>query len=110
MSQDNETGVDRLRIYLATLPPGPISDPAALERLLAACWDEFTGDYGGMEGYKLLGRMEDVTWGPPVLSFSVERHGGTVMGSSRAELQGWSGTPSSASRRAIAWSVRCNLG
>jgi hypothetical protein len=33
--------------------------------------------------------MEDVTWEPPVLRFSIERHGGTVMGSSRAEVQHW---------------------
>ena len=38
---------------------------------------------------KLLGRMEDVTWEPPILAFAVERHGRTVAGSSRADLQGW---------------------
>jgi hypothetical protein len=83
------TGVDHVRAYLATTQPGQITDTSDLERLLAACWDEFSGDYGGMEGYKLLGRMEDVTWEPPVLSFTVERHGRTVAGSSRADLQGW---------------------
>ena len=41
-----------------------------------------------MEAYK-LGRMEDISWNPPVLSFTIERHGGTVMGSTRAELQNW---------------------
>jgi hypothetical protein len=40
-------------------------------------------------GDKLLGRIEEVVWQPPVLSFTVERHGGTVLGSSRAELQHW---------------------
>ncbi len=83
------SGVDRLREYLATVPPGTIPSTTDLERLLAACWDEFTGDYGGMEGYKLLGRMEDVTWKPPILSFTVERHGRTVAGSTRADLQSW---------------------
>ena len=33
--------------------------------------------------------MEEVTWAPPKLSFAIERHGGTVMGSIRAELQRW---------------------
>jgi hypothetical protein len=90
MSEKEElTGLARLRAHLATVQPGRIIDTTDLERLLAACWDEFSGDYGGMEGYKLLGRMEDVTWEPPVLSFAVERHGRTVAGSSRADLQGW---------------------
>jgi hypothetical protein len=74
---------------LASIPPGPVSDTTELERLLAACWDELSGDDGGMEGYKLLGRMEVVAWNPPILSFAIERHGGTVMGSTRAEVQHW---------------------
>lgn len=90
MNENEEvTGVDRLRAHLATILPGKITDTSDLERLLAASWDEFSGDYGGMEGYKLLGRMEDVTWEPPILAFVVERHGRTVAGSSRADLQGW---------------------
>src|SRR5262245_47135423 len=81
--------MQRLLHYLVTISPGPIPDPADLERLLAACWPEFTGDDGGMTGEKLLGRMEEVVWQPPGLSFTVERHGGTVLGSSRATLQEW---------------------
>jgi hypothetical protein len=77
-----------LHRFLAASPPA-IPDPATLERLLAACWHEFKGDDGGMTGQKLLGRMEEVVWQPPILSFTVERHGGTVMGSSRASLQQW---------------------
>jgi hypothetical protein len=42
-----------------------------------------------MTGEKLQGRMEEGVWEPPVLSFTVERHGGTVQGSSRASLQQW---------------------
>ena len=33
--------------------------------------------------------MEGVEWNPPNLSFQIERHGGTVNGSSRAEMQHW---------------------
>ena len=33
--------------------------------------------------------MEKVVWAPPKLTFTIERHGGTVRGSSRAELQHW---------------------
>ena len=36
-----------------------------------------------------LGRMEKVEWQPPYLTFSIERHGATVKGSTRAELQNW---------------------
>ncbi len=76
--------------YLAGDGPGPVSDPTGLDKLLAAHWDQFDGSgEGGMEGYKLLNRMEAVTWNPPILSFVVERHGGTVCGSTRAELQHW---------------------
>src|SRR5262249_33354651 len=87
--KEEVTGVDRLRAHLATVQPGELADTADLEPLLAASWDEFTGDDGGMEGYKLLGRIEDVTWQPPKLTFTIERHGGTVLRSTRAALQQW---------------------
>lgn len=90
MSEDQElTGVDRLRAHLTTIQAGELADSADVERLLAASWDEFASDDGDMEGYKLLGRMDDATWQPPTLTFTIERHGGTVMGSTRAELQHW---------------------
>jgi len=78
-----------LQHHCATLPPGPVADIPTLERLLAAVWDELSGDDGGMEAYKLLNRMEKPNWNPPVLNFRIERHGGTVLGSSRAEIQEW---------------------
>lgn len=36
-----------------------------------------------------LGRMEGMRWEPPVLNFTIERHGAMIMGSTRAELQRW---------------------
>ena len=81
--------IDNLHDLLANIPPGPVGNTTDLERLLADCWPEFKGDDGGMEGWKLLGRMEEVVWKLPILSFAIERHGGTAMGSSRAELQHW---------------------
>ena len=33
--------------------------------------------------------MENIYWNPPLLSFEIERHGGTVNGSSRADLHVW---------------------
>ena len=47
--------MENLKQYLASIPTGPISNRADLEKLLAACWDQFGGDYGAMAGYKLLG-------------------------------------------------------
>jgi hypothetical protein len=80
---------DKLQDFLTGIPPGSITDTGVLDRLLADSWDEFEGDDGGMEGRKLIGRMEDVAWNPPLLTFAVERHGGTVLGSTRATLQEW---------------------
>jgi hypothetical protein len=36
-----------------------------------------------------LDRAEKFWWKPPVLTFTIERHGATVLGSSRADLQRW---------------------
>ena len=41
-----------------------------------------------MEAYKLQ-RMEDPWWKPPILTFTIVRHGGTSLGSTRVELQEW---------------------
>ena len=81
--------MDELKDYLNSLEPGPVEETTHLERLLAEVWDDLGGDNGGMAGHKLIGRMEDVQWNPPLLTFVIERHGGTVLGSTRAELQRW---------------------
>lgn len=82
-----------LRHYCAGLSAGPVSDVSTLERLLTVCWDDFRGDDGGMTSTKLVGRMEHVTWQPPKIVFRIERHGATVRGSSRAEVQEWTIDP-----------------
>jgi hypothetical protein len=38
---------------------------------------------------KLLGRMEDIEWNPPILRFNINRHGATVRKSSRADIYRW---------------------
>ena len=82
--------IEELRQHLNTLAPGPVEDSSQIATLLASCWDGLAvSDPGGMEAYKLTGRMEEVRWNPPVLTFVIERHGGTVLGSSRGELQYW---------------------
>src|SRR5262245_10155191 len=80
----------QLLAYLGSIQAGSIAVTARLETLLAACWEEFAGSRAeGMTGDKLYDRMENVHWEPPILTFVIERHGGTVHGSSRAEIQGW---------------------
>ena len=81
--------VETLYRHCTTLPPGPVADELALRRLLADAWDDFASDDGGMEPYKLLRALEDVTWTPPLLSFVIERHGGLAVGGTRAERQQW---------------------
>lgn len=79
-----------LQELLAAVPPGPIPEDTKLDKALATCWDDFRGSYeGGMKDDKLLGRMENVHWQSPILTFTIERHGGTTKGSTRAELQHW---------------------
>src|ERR1035438_2078306 len=78
---------DQLQRHCTALPPGPVADVPTLERLLAAAWGDLVGDDGGMVAHKLMNRMKAVTWNSPILSFRIERHGGTVLGSSRGEMQ-----------------------
>jgi hypothetical protein len=83
--------IQELRSYLFSLTRTQVVDDVVkLETLMAECWDEFEGGYEtGMTGNKLLGRMEEIEWNPPILSFNIDRHGATIMGSSRAYIQKW---------------------
>jgi hypothetical protein len=82
--------MDELTSYLTNLDSGPVEVATHLERLLSEVWDDLGGNDLGMATHKLIARMEHVEWRPPVLVFEIERHGGTVLGSTRAELQRWS--------------------
>lgn len=83
-------GWQKLVGYLMSLKPGLVKETDNLERLLWNCWDQIEGsDQGKMEGFKLLHRMEEVFWSPPILKFSIERHGATVGGSIWAGIQEW---------------------
>jgi hypothetical protein len=75
--------------HLKATPPGQITGTGTLARLLADAWGEFGGDDGGIIPAKHPKRMEDVAWNPPLLTFTIKRHGGTVLGSTRATLQEW---------------------
>ena len=85
MSVKNE-----FRDYMFKLSTGPVADFGAIELWLAALWASFSGSSeGGMRAHKLRNRTEEMEWNPPVLAFRIERHGGTVNGSTRAEVQHW---------------------
>jgi hypothetical protein len=75
--------------FLSTLPDGPVTDARKLANLLAAEWDTFPGSEGAAMKDSKLYRMENVVWKTPCLTFTIERHGATCCGSSRAELQDW---------------------
>lgn len=86
-----ETGsaFDLLKKQLSELPPGEVTEVGRVAMRLAGCWHEFTGSGSERMHAGKLGRMEAVHWDPPVLSFTIERHGAMSVGSTRAELQQW---------------------
>ena len=80
--------ISRLASFLESLEPGPVQNEELLDHLKPA-WDLFDGaEFSSMEAWK-LDRIEKPRWEPPLLSFTIERHGGAKLGSSRAELQHW---------------------
>jgi hypothetical protein len=82
--------LEKLKAWLRNVRPGKIDDDSDLSTLLADAWDEIQGTRAqNTQNYKLIDRIERVVWEPPVLEFTIERHGGTVQGSSRAELHRW---------------------
>jgi hypothetical protein len=88
--EQHRSPIQALRDYLVSTSVGAVDEPTELATLLADCWDAFEGSRDeGMAPYKLRGRMERVVWEPPVLRFQIERHGGTALGSTRAERHEW---------------------
>ncbi len=79
-----------LKDYLMAQPAGADLDLGEVEFLLAEVWRSLRGSHvEGMRAEKIRGRTEKLAWNPPLLTFTIERHGGTVNGSTRAELQNW---------------------
>lgn len=56
---------------------------------LEDAWSSLGGSLNKSTSADKLYRAENMAWTPPVLTFTLERHGGTVNGSSRAELHHW---------------------
>jgi hypothetical protein len=83
---DEPNALDELRRHLRSQSTG---DHRTLVALLGAAWPYLTGaDDHAMRSFK-LSRIEGPSWESPILRFVIERHGGTVPGSKRAELQAW---------------------
>ena len=81
--------IQDLREFAKGLAPGPITDSQRLVDLLQRAWADLAGgEETKMEVYKLT-RIEEPSWRPPRIKFIIERHGGTVLGSTRAELHTW---------------------
>ena len=88
----NHTTPDRkaLETFLQALPPGPIEDRATLIQRLTAVWDQLSGSSDQQTTTNKLYRLEEPVWEPPqTLRFRLERHGGTVLGSTRADVHVW---------------------
>ena len=82
--------LNKLKIYVRQLPPGPVLEVAVVEYLLIHCWDLLeSADDTAMEGYKLIDRTEGLSWNPPYLNFDLERHGGVALGGKVAEVHSW---------------------
>jgi hypothetical protein len=90
--ETNELSV--LRKYLKSIPTRELSanESADVTQLLCNAWPNLriTAGDANLEPRKLLGRTENLRWNPPFLKFEIERHGATVMGSTRAHVYPWS--------------------
>jgi hypothetical protein len=89
---DHEQSWHDLLNELQSIPPGAIGDGIRdkVLRLLKGCWDKLKGsDETSMEPWKVADRAEDLRWDPPILSFTIERHGAKVLGSGRGALHEW---------------------
>jgi hypothetical protein len=62
-----------LKKHLFALVPGEIAETGRVAALLAGCWHEFVGAESQRMHAGKLGRIENVSWEPPVLSFRIER-------------------------------------
>lgn len=83
------TNIETLQNFLQNQPQGKIDASCELIELLAECWGVFDGCNFASTTADKLRRMENAAWRSPWLTFVLERHGGTVHGSTRAALHHW---------------------
>jgi len=87
------SNINELRTAVKGLPEGKLKgdDYHTVLSLLTNCWSELQKeDDSSMNAHKLY-RAEELSFHPPAtLSFLMERHGQTVLGSVYADLHEWS--------------------
>src|SRR5688500_9385030 len=95
-----DSDLDALRSSLADVPPGKLSDErtAVVRPMMADVWDGLSGaGDAAMAGHKITAidqhtgepRARNWLWEPPVLSFSIVRHGAFMLRSKRGERHRW---------------------
>jgi hypothetical protein len=92
MNSDNS--IETLRSFLHDLPRQKIKDNSPTHNticeMLGNCWSKLGGSNDNKTSADKLYRAEKLEWNPPILTFELERHGGTVLGSTRADVHLWS--------------------
>lgn len=80
-----------LQVLSRTAKSGAIdlNDCPSILHELQLLWPAIKGSLATSMSAHKLRRIEDVRWTPPILSFTLERHGAAANGSTRAELQRW---------------------
>jgi hypothetical protein len=83
--------LEALRASLDALGTGAVTLTPDVVVGLKRIWDSLDGSgEEQMHGGKIRGdRIENARWNPPVLTFGIERHGRTVMGSKSADVHTW---------------------
>ena len=92
MKAEPSPSIRKLKDFLEGQPVGSLSAEVGEQviPLLVDCWDSLQGsDQEATSAHKLGRAKAALTWQPPILSFVIERHGATVLGSSRAALHCW---------------------
>jgi hypothetical protein len=84
-----QESLETLRQFLDAQSGGDLVDAQTLATLLAPIWNRLDGSDASAMTADKLDRLEAPSWSPPLLVFRIERHGGTVLGSSRGEIQQW---------------------
>lgn len=78
--------IGNLQKYMTVFPPGPIPDTSDLAWLLANVWSELGGEGGEMDARLLFGRMQNVAWNPPLLTFTIEQYHSRYFGSTTVTI------------------------
>ena len=78
-----------LRQALKDRPNGPLDE--SFKELLISAWDELACPHpkDSTPADKLWGRIEQLAWDDPLITFQIERHGAVARGGTRAEIHEW---------------------